>query len=125
MQVQGESGRTNADDVGEYIEQIERHLDWMRRRAEWRKDAETVAAVEAIQKKLAVAKDHHRTLCRLCAEQLHDTVLARECCQMIDDVMHEVIEEHLALMRRLRGRRPGRHGRNESRRTRAAGIASG
>lgn len=97
----------NTDEVGKYIEQIERHLDWMHRRAEWRKDADTVVAVEAIQKKLAVAKDHHRKLCRLCAEELHDTVMARECCQTIDDVMHEVIEDHLALMRRLRGRRPG------------------
>lgn len=100
-------GSTTTDEMGEYMEQLERHLDWMHRRAEWRKDADTVAAVEAIQKKLAVAKDHHRKLCRLCADELHDTVLARECCQTVDDVMHEVIEDHLALMRRLRGRRSG------------------
>lgn len=102
-----ELGRASTDELGEYIEQIERHLDWMHRRAEWRKDADTVTAVEAIQKKLAVAKDHHRKLCRLCAEELHDTVMARECCQAVDDVLHEVIDEHLALMRRLRARRTG------------------
>lgn len=103
--VDDESGSTTTDELGEYIGQLERHLDWMHRRAAWRKDAETAAAVKAIQKKLAIAKDRHRTLCRLCAEELRDTPLARDCCQEIDDVMHEVIDDHLALMRRLRARR--------------------
>lgn len=102
-----EGWRTNNDEVAAYIEQLERHLDWMHRRADGRKDADTLTAVEAIQKKLAVAKEQHRKLCRLCAKELHDTQLARECCQAIDEIMHEVIDDHLALMRRLRGRRPG------------------
>ncbi|MCE9630314.1 MAG: hypothetical protein K8S94_06310 [Planctomycetia bacterium] len=102
-----ERWRTNNDEVAAYLEQLERHLDWMHQRAEWRKDSDTLAAVEAIQKKLAVAKEHHRKLCLLCAKELHDTQMARECCQAIDEIMHEVIDDHLALMRRLRARRPG------------------
>lgn len=104
--VDGEGRRTNNDELSAYIEQMERHLDWMHRRAESRKDSDTRATVEAIQKKLTVAKDRHRKLCQLCAEELHDTVMERECCQVIDEMMHEVIDEHLALMRRLRARRP-------------------
>lgn len=54
---------------------------------------------------IAVAKDRHRTLCRLCAEKLHDTPMAKKCWQKIDDVMHEAIDDHLARMHRLRPRR--------------------
>lgn len=90
-----------ADELGTQIRQLERHLLWMKKWATFRKDAETVAAVEAIQKKLAVAKDTHRDLCRLCEQRLHDTPAAIACCQQVEDVMYEVIEDHLALMRRL------------------------
>lgn len=105
--VNDEPWRTTADEVGEYVAQLERHLDWMQRRAEVRKDTDTLTAIEKIRKKLAVAQEHHRELCRLCEEQLRDTALAKDCCQKIDDVMHEVIDDHLALMRRLRARRGG------------------
>lgn len=110
VSVAEEAVRAAADELGEYIEQLEGHLDWMHRRAEWRRDSGTVAAVEAIQKKLEVAKEHHRTLCRICDKELQDTRMARECCQVVDDTMHEVIADHLALMRRLRTRpnRPSR-----------------
>lgn len=101
----GEGWRTHNDEVAAYIEQLDRHLDWMHRQAERRKDRDTLKAVEVIRKKLAVAKEHHRKLCRLCAKELHDTQIARECCQVIDEIMHEVIGDHLALMRRLRVRR--------------------
>lgn len=98
-----------ADELGVQIRQLEQHLAWMRKWAAFRKDAETVAAVEAIQKKLILAKENHRELCRLCEERLHDTPSAIACCQKIDDVMYEVIEDHLALMRRLHPPRPRRH----------------
>lgn len=104
VQADDEPWQATADEVGEYIEQLERHLGWMHRRAERRKDSDTVAEVEAIQKKLSVARDHHRKLCRLCAAEIHDTQMARECCQQIDDILYEVIDEHVALMRRLRVR---------------------
>lgn len=94
--------------MGAQICQLEQHLAWMRNRAAFRKDAQTVAEVEAIRKKLALAKDHHRELCRLCEERLHDTPDAIACCQKIDDVMYEVIEDHLALMRRLNPHRQRR-----------------
>lgn len=97
-----------ADDLGTQIRQLEQHLAWMKKWATFRKDAETVAAVEKIQKKLAVATDNHRELCRLCEQRLHDTPTAIACCQRIEDVMHEVIEDHLALMQRLRALRAHR-----------------
>lgn len=94
-----------ADELGVQIRQFEQHLNWMRKWAAFRKDTKTVAAVEAIQKKLALAKENHRELCRLCEERLHDTPSAITCCQKIDDVMYEVIEDHVALMQRLRPHR--------------------
>lgn len=97
-----------ADELGAQIRQLEQHLTWMRKWAAFRKDAETVTAVEAIQKKLALAKDNHRELCRLCEQRLHDTPSAIACCQKIDDVMYEVIEDHLALMQRLHPHRQRR-----------------
>lgn len=98
-----------ADELGVQIRQLEQHLAWMRKWAGFRKDAKTVAAVEAIQKKLALAEENHRELCRLCEERLHDTPSAVACCQKIDDVMYEVIEDHLDLMRRLHPHRQRRH----------------
>lgn len=94
-----------ADELGVYIRQLELHLAWMRKWAAFRHDTDTVTAVEALQKKLSVAKEKHRELCRLCAEQLQDTPSAIACCQKIDDIMHEVIEDHVTLMRQLHARR--------------------
>jgi hypothetical protein len=97
--------RTAADELGEYIQQLERHLAWMRRRATLRKDVETATAVENMQKKLVVAKKHHQDLCQLCDQRLQDTPSAIACCQRIDELMNDLIEQHLTLMRRLRERR--------------------
>lgn len=97
-----------ADELGVHIRQLEQHLAWMRKWAAFRKDSDTVAAVEALQQKLNIAKDNHRELCRPCDERLHDTPDAIACCQKIDDVMYEVIEEHVALMQRLNAHRKRR-----------------
>lgn len=98
-----------ADELGTQIRQLEQHLAWMQKWAAFREDDETVAAVEKIQKKLAIAKDTHRELCRLCEQRLQDTPTAIACCQKVEDVMYEVIEDHLALMRRLHTLRKHRH----------------
>lgn len=94
-----------ADDLGMQIKQLEQHLAWMRKWAAFRKDPDTVAAVEARQKKLAVAKDNHRELCRLCEDRLHGTPEAIACCQKVDDILYEVIEDHVTLMQRLHATR--------------------
>lgn len=105
VSVDDELWRTSADELGAYIRQLDQHLSWMRKWSAFRSDTETIEAVKAIQQKLAVAMQNHRDLCRLCEERLHDTPDALVCCQKIDDLMHEVIEDHLALMHKLRARR--------------------
>lgn len=90
-----------ADEIGDYIMKSEKHLAWMRRQAEERKDKETLAALDSIDQNLAAAKRNHATLCSCCMEDSIDAKAAMECCQKIDDALGRAISEHDALMKRL------------------------
>lgn len=94
-----------ADEIGDYIAKSERHLAWMRRQAEARKDTETLASLDSIDRSLAVAKRNHATLCDCCAEDNVDAAAAMACCQRIDGDLAKAISEHDALMKRL-GEKP-------------------
>jgi len=89
------------DEIGDYIMRSEKHLAWMRRQAESRKDEETLAALDGIDRNLAAAKQHHRTLCSCCLEENVDVKAAMACCQTIDDALGKAISEHDVLMKRL------------------------
>ena len=90
-----------ADEIGDYITKSEKHLAWMRRQAEARKDKETLASLDSIDRSLAEAKRNHATLCSCCMEDTVDAKAAMTCCQTIDDALGKAISEHDALMKRL------------------------
>jgi hypothetical protein len=96
-----------ADEIGDYIAKSERHLAWMRRQAEARKDTETLASLDNIDRNLAAAKRNHATLCGCCVEDRIDATTAMACCQKIDDDLAKAISEHDALMKRLAEKQPG------------------
>lgn len=90
-----------ADEIGDYITKSEKHLAWMRRQAEARKDGETLASLDSIDRNIAEAKKNHATLCGRCMEENVNTTAAMACCQKIDDALAKAISEHDALMKRL------------------------
>jgi hypothetical protein len=96
-----------ADEIGDYISKSEKHLAWMRRQAEARKDRETLASLDSIDRNLAVAKEDHVTLCSCCIEDNVDAKAAMACCQTIDEALGKAISEHDALMKRLGEKQPG------------------
>lgn len=95
-----------ADEIGDYITKSEKHLAWMRRQAEARKDKETLASLDSIDRSLAEAKRNHTTLCSCCMEDNIDAKAAMACCQTIDDTLGKAIAEHDALMKRLGEKTP-------------------
>lgn len=95
-----------ADEIGDYITKSEKHLAWMRRQAEARKDVETLASLDSIDRNLAEAKKNHATLCGCCMEDDVDSTAAMACCQKIDDALAKAIADHDALMKRLGTQQP-------------------
>jgi len=95
------------DEIGDYIMKSEKHLAWMRRQAEARKDKETLASLDSIDRNLTAAKQTHATLCSCCMEDNVDAKAAMACCQSIDDALGKAISEHDALMKRLGEKQPG------------------
>lgn len=96
------------DEIGDYITKSERHLAWMRRQAEARKDKDTLASLDSIDLNLAQAKRNHATLCSCCLEDSVDATAALACCQAIDESLGKAITEHDALMKRLGERQPAK-----------------
>lgn len=96
-----------ADEIGDYITKSEKHLAWMRRQAEARKDKETLASLDSIDRNLTAAKRNHATLCSCCTEDNVDAKAAMACCQTIDESLDKAISEHDALMKRLGEKQPG------------------
>lgn len=94
------------DEIGDYIMKSEKHLTWMRRQAEARKDKDTLASLDSIDRNLAEAKQHHATLCSCCLEDNVDAKAAMACCQTIDDALGKAISEHDSLMKRLGEKQP-------------------
>lgn len=94
------------DEIGDYITKSEKHLAWMRRQAEARKDKETLASLDSIDQNLAAAKRSHATLCSCCVDDNVDATAALACCQTIDDALGKAISEHDALMKRLGEKQP-------------------
>ena len=90
-----------ADEIGDYITKSEKHLAWMRRQAEGKKDKATLASLDSIDRNLAEAKRNHATLCSCCMEDTVDAKAAMMCCQTIDEALGKAISEHDALMKRL------------------------
>lgn len=95
------------DEIGDYIMKSEKHLAWMRRQAEARKDKDTLASLDSIDRNLAAAKRNHAMLCSCCLEDNIDAKAAMACCQTIDDALGKAISEHDALMKRLGEDKPG------------------
>lgn len=94
------------DEIGDYIARSEKHLAWMRREAEARKDKETLASLDSIDRNLAEAKRTHDTLCGCCLQESFDAMVATACCQKIDDALARAISEHDTLMKRLGEQQP-------------------
>jgi hypothetical protein len=94
------------DEISDYIMKSEKHLAWMRRQAEARKDVETLASLDSIDRTLAEAKRSHASLCGCCMEDNVDATAAMACCQKIDDALAKAMTEHDALMKRLGAQQP-------------------
>jgi len=90
-----------ADEIGDYITKSEKHLAWMRRQAEARKDKETLASLDSIDRNITAAKQSHATLCSCCLDDTFDVKATMACCQTIDDALGKAISEHDTLMKRL------------------------
>jgi hypothetical protein len=106
--VRPQIAQSAVDEISDYITKSEKHLAWMRRQAEARKDKDTLASLDSIDRNLAAAKQNHAMLCSCCMEDNVDAKAAMACCQTIDDALSKAISEHDALMKQLGEKQPSR-----------------
>jgi hypothetical protein len=99
--VEKEVAMETADAIGEYITKAKKHFAWMRSNAEKAKDKDTLAALDEIDKNLAVAEKTHKGMMEMCMKDKIDPVECTKCCRQIDESLAKAIDEHDKLMKKL------------------------
>lgn len=86
-------------EIGRNIEEAKKHLATMKKNFAADKDA--VAAIDKLEKQLAVAVDHHKVLCDCCEQTAFDEMKTMECCNDLVKQLDKFIADHDELMRKL------------------------
>lgn len=86
-------------EIGRNIEEAKKHLAIMKK--DFASDKDAVAAIENLEKELAVAFDHHKLLCDCCAQATVDAAKTMECCNDLAKQLDKFIADHDELMRKL------------------------
>lgn len=86
-------------ELGRYLDDAEKHLTAMKR--DFASDKETVAAVGAIEKELAIAVSHNKAMIACCENQKFDKIATMACCTDLVKQLDKVHADHVVLMRKL------------------------
>jgi flagellar motility protein MotE (MotC chaperone) len=86
-------------DLGRYLDDAQKHLVTMKK--DFANDKETVAAVEGLEKELAMAIAHNKEMISCCEDQKFDKIKTMSCCTDLVKQLDKVHGEHVALMRKL------------------------
>lgn len=89
-------------EIGRNIEEARKHLATMKK--DFASDKDAVAAIEKLEKELAMAVDHHEALCDCCEHTKFDAIKAMECCNDLAKQLDKFVADHDELMRKLSGK---------------------
>ncbi len=86
-------------ELGRYLDDAGKHLAIMKK--DFAKDKETAAAIEKIEKDLAVAVDANKAMIECCASEKFDKVAGMECCIVMVKQLDKIHAAHQELMKKL------------------------
>lgn len=86
-------------ELGRYLDDAEKHLAIMKK--DFAKDKETAAAIEKIEKDLAVAVDANKAMIECCENEKFDKIAGMACCADLVKQLDKIHAAHQALMKKL------------------------
>jgi hypothetical protein len=86
-------------EIGKNLDEAKKHLAQLKNDFAGNKDA--LAGIEALEKQLAAAFDHHQKLCECCENESFDKIKTMMCCQDLAALLDKILTEHDALMHKL------------------------
>jgi hypothetical protein len=86
-------------ELGRYLDEGQKHLATMKK--DFAEDKETLAAIDNIEKGLAVAVEHNKAMVTCCEMQKFDKIATMACCSDLVKQLDKVHAEHVALMQKL------------------------
>jgi hypothetical protein len=86
-------------EIGKNLDEAKKHLAQLKQDFAANKDA--IAGIEALEKDLAAAFDHHQLLCQCCEMEAFDKIKTMECCTDLAKQLDKILTDHEALMQKL------------------------
>ena len=86
-------------ELARYLEEAKKHLATMKK--DFAADKETVAAIEKIEKELAVAVENHKSMIECCENEKFDKTVGMACCKDLVKYVDKVNVAHQALLKVL------------------------
>lgn len=97
--IEPQVAKSESTKLGENIATAQHNLDALRKSAAG--DAETLAALDAVQEHLKRAAKTHTALHAECSKDVVDGGVCTHCCNEITKELEKAMAEHSALMRKL------------------------
>jgi hypothetical protein len=85
--------------IGANLDEAKKHLAQLKKDFAANKDA--VAGIEALEKQLATAFEHHQLLCECCEKEAFDKIKTMECCADLAKQLDKILTDHDELMLKL------------------------
>jgi hypothetical protein len=86
-------------EIGKNLDEAKKHLAQLKQ--DFAANKEAIAGIEALEKELAAAFDHHKLLCECCEMAAFDKIKTMECCTDLAKHLDKIMTDHEALMQKL------------------------
>jgi hypothetical protein len=85
--------------LASYLDEASKHLVSMK--TDFAADKETVAAVESLEKELAIAVARNKAMITCCQDEKFDKAMSMTCCTDLAKQLDKIHTEHVDLMKKL------------------------
>lgn len=86
-------------EIGKNLDDAKKHLGQLKVDFAGNKDA--IAGIDALEKQLTAAFDHHQKLCECCEGETFDKIKTMACCEDLAGHLDKILTDHDALMLKL------------------------
>jgi hypothetical protein len=86
-------------EIGKNLDDAKKHLAQLKVDFAGNKDA--IAGIDALEKQLTAAFDHHQKLCECCENESFDKIKTMACCEDLAGHLDKILADHDALMLKL------------------------
>jgi hypothetical protein len=86
-------------EIGKNLDEAKKHLAQLK--VDFAGNKEALAGIDALDKQLTAAFDHHQKLCECCENESFDKIKTMECCEDLAGHLDKILTDHDALMLKL------------------------